>query len=141
MEYERIERVKELIESGICEPSRLQHILDMLEKNRPLYNSDEVYLDKMSKKLEEKIQHLQKENMRLGHTIHKKQSSINTDDVSGITTERRTLVDDADIDKIIESGPQKHSKKKTRHRDNIQRNQTHSNSVTKRLKRFLSKNR
>jgi len=38
-------KIQELIDSGGSDPGRLQHIYEMLEKNRPLYYSDQVYLE------------------------------------------------------------------------------------------------
>ena len=38
-------KVQELIDSGSGDPGRLQHIYDMLSKNKPLYHSDQLYLE------------------------------------------------------------------------------------------------
>ncbi len=40
-----ISRIRELIENGAGDISRLQHIKDTLEKGKTLYGSDEIYLD------------------------------------------------------------------------------------------------
>ena len=108
----RIKQVKDLIESGICDPSRLYHILGMLEGDKPLYNSDNMYLSKMNKKLEEKIQELQKENSELGNIIHKERSRKDDMDITNEqsatrTSKKRTLIDDAEIDRILDAKTQK----------------------------------
>jgi len=38
-------KIQQLIDSGGGDPGRLQHIYEMLAKNRPLYYSDQVYLE------------------------------------------------------------------------------------------------
>jgi len=40
-----LSKTQELIDSGNGDLGRLQHIYDMLEKNKPLYNSDQAYLE------------------------------------------------------------------------------------------------
>ena len=41
-----IENVQSLIDSGNGDPGRLYHILECLKSNRPLYHSDQNYLEK-----------------------------------------------------------------------------------------------
>ena len=45
MENPLLSKTQELIDSGNGDLGRLQHIYEMLEKNKPLYNSDQVYLE------------------------------------------------------------------------------------------------
>ena len=40
-----IENVQSLIDSGKGDPGRLYHILECLKNNRPLYHSDQNYLE------------------------------------------------------------------------------------------------
>ena len=44
-ENETLSKIQELIDSGNGDPGRLQHIYDMLSQNKPLYHSDQVYLE------------------------------------------------------------------------------------------------
>ena len=50
-----LSQVQNLIENGKGDPGRLQHIYDMLSNNKPLYHSDQLYLES---KLEETEQTL-----------------------------------------------------------------------------------
>ena len=40
-------KIIDLIENGIGDPERLDHILDTIQKGKPLYNSDKNYLDSL----------------------------------------------------------------------------------------------
>ena len=42
---ETISEVERLIESGKGDPGRLYHILEFLKNNKPLYHSDQLYLE------------------------------------------------------------------------------------------------
>ncbi|MEK6929340.1 MAG: chromosome segregation protein SMC, partial [Thermoproteota archaeon] len=44
-ENEAISKIQKLIDSDDGDPGRLQHICDMLSQNKPLYQSDQVYLE------------------------------------------------------------------------------------------------
>ena len=45
LEHSDLPKIQQLINSGNGDPGRLQHIYDMLAQNKPLYHSDQVYLD------------------------------------------------------------------------------------------------
>ena len=53
-ENDILPKVQELINSGNGDPGRLQHIYDTLANNKPLYHSDQVYLES---KLDTSVQH------------------------------------------------------------------------------------
>ncbi len=61
--------VREMAESGICEPSRLLHIRGMIEAGRPLYNSDRAYLDRVASRLAGKEAALRQENRRIRRVL------------------------------------------------------------------------
>lgn len=61
--------VREMAESGICEPSRLLHICAMIEAGRPLYNSDRAYLDRIASRLADKEAALRRENRRISRVL------------------------------------------------------------------------
>lgn len=63
------DRVREMAESGICEPSRLMHILRMMSAGRPLYNSDIAYLDRIAARLSGKEADLRRENQRIRRVL------------------------------------------------------------------------
>ena len=63
------DRVREMAESGICEPSRLLHILRMMSAGRPLYNSDAEYLDRVAARLASKEEALRRENRRISRVL------------------------------------------------------------------------
>ena len=43
---ETIKEIKKLIESNSGDTGRLQHIIDFLNKEKPLYKTDKIYLEK-----------------------------------------------------------------------------------------------
>ena len=58
-----------MVESGVCEPSRLLHILGMITAGRPLYNSDRAYLDRIASRLADKESALRRENRRIRRVL------------------------------------------------------------------------
>ena len=143
MKKDKIKQVKELITSGICEPSRLYHILNTLEKEKSIYNSDQMYLDKMSQRLEEKMNHLQKENKKINYKLQNPQRQklgvINNIDLDKFLdeAENRTLIDDADLDKVLER-----QEKKKQQRYDVKKQlpkQEIQNSVIMKIKNIFKK--
>ncbi len=143
MKKDKIKQVKELIASGICEPSRLYHILNTLEKEKSIYNSDQMYLDKMSQRLEEKMNHLQKENKKINYKLQNPQrlklGVINNIDLDKFLdeAENRTLIDDADLDKVLER-----QEKKKQQRYDVKKQlpkQEIQNSVIMKIKNIFKK--
>ena len=63
------DEVREMVESGVCEPSRLLHILGMITAGRPLYNSDMAYLDRIASRLADKESALRRENRRIRRVL------------------------------------------------------------------------
>ncbi|ABK77799.1 hypothetical protein CENSYa_1175 [Cenarchaeum symbiosum A] len=88
--------VMELMASGICDQSRLRHILCMMEQRRDLYNSDVMFLDRMSSRLDEKESRLRRENDEMRRAMG----------MQGVPTPgglpARTLVDDSALDTLLE---------------------------------------
>lgn len=92
-------QINEVIEAGICEPSRLYHMLDMIEKQKPLYKSDVLFLEKMKDKLDEKAALLEEENKEIHYALQKPEKTIGL----GRIVKTQTLVDDQRIDELIAS--------------------------------------
>ncbi len=86
--------VKELLDSGIIDRYRLEHILNTLEKGKKLYNSDLKFLLNSHKMFEEKIDRLKKENENIFSTITKP-SEFKADSHSHL------LLGDEDLDRIL----------------------------------------
>lgn len=97
---ETAHRVRDLIASGICEPSRLRHILSMLERNRPLYNSDLLYLERMERRLAAKADSLQRENKDIRHTLRGPRPAADG-------TKPRVMIDDGTLDRMLEQQAEK----------------------------------
>ena len=135
-----IKQVRNIIDSGICEPARLHHILSMLEKGRPLYNSDRIYLNKMSKKLEEKMTLLKHENKELKRFIMKQECGLETKNnlelnKSPDELKSNTLIDDQIIDKLLDRQEQM-QKKRNRESEILPPRKT-ANSKFKKLKKDI----
>jgi hypothetical protein len=75
-------KIQSLIDSGNGDPGRLQHIYDMLLNHKPLYRSDELYLES---KLE-KIHELPVKKIEM-HESNPHKSSIPKKSVPGISSE------------------------------------------------------
>ena len=123
-------KAEELINSGIGERYRLQHILDMLKDKRNLYNSDLTYLLTMHEKLVEKMATLQKENekLRLNLMTSSKLTPISN---------RHTLLNDEDLDKILEEQEKKKQKKLMPSKESFK--PTISESRWRKLKKYFTK--
>lgn len=91
------QQVEEIIASGICEPSRLHHILSMIEKEKSLYKSDLAYMEKMKDKLVEKMNHLQEENKEINYTLQKPKLELNT----GRIIYNEKLFEDEELDDLL----------------------------------------
>ncbi len=93
-------KTEELINSGVGERYRLEHILSTLKNDRNLYNSDLNYLTTMHEKLVEKMINLQKENKMLKPGLTKSAKSIPV-------SNRHALLKDEDLDMILEEQEKK----------------------------------
>ena len=93
-------KVEELINSGVGERYRLEHILSTLKNDKKLYNSDLNYLTTMHEKLVEKMISLQKENKVLKPSLTKSPKSI-------LVSNRHALLKDEDLDMILEEQEKK----------------------------------
>lgn len=51
--------VTDLLNTGMWDQGRLRFILECIEKNKPIYKTDKIYLESMTEELENKIQKLQ----------------------------------------------------------------------------------
>ena len=87
--------VKELLDSGMGDSYRLEHILNTLEKGKKLYNSDLKFLLYSHKQFEEKIDRLKKENENMFSNITKP-SEFKADSHSHV------LLGDEDLDRILD---------------------------------------
>jgi len=93
-------KAEELINSGVGERYRLEHILSTLKNDKKLYNSDLNYLTTMHEKLVEKMISLQKENKVLKPGLTKSPKSI-------LVSNRHALLKDEDLDMILEEQEKK----------------------------------
>lgn len=92
-------QINEVIEAGLCEPSRLYHMLSMIEKKKPLYKSDILFLSKMKEKLDEKAARLKEQNKEINYTLQKPEKTVGLGRI--VNTEK--IVDDQSIDELIAS--------------------------------------
>ncbi|QLH06429.1 hypothetical protein [Nitrosopumilus ureiphilus] len=76
----------DLLNSGMGDEGRLRFILECIEKNRPLYKTDRVFLESMTEQLEHRIRRLQGNTVK---TTKPKESS------------HKTLISDEVLDEII----------------------------------------
>lgn len=79
--------VTDLIDSGMGEEGRLRFILECIDKSKPLFNTDMMFLESMSGLLELKIQRLQNTS-KITDTPQKDNS--------------RTLISDESLDKHLD---------------------------------------
>ena len=93
-------KTEELINSGVVERYRFEHILITIKMDIKLYNSDLNYLTTMHEKLVEKMISLQKENKMLKPDITKSPKSIPV-------SNRHALLNDEDLDMILEAQEKK----------------------------------
>ena len=76
----------DLLNTGMWDQGRLRFILECIEKNKPIYKTDMIYLEFMTVELEHKIQKLQ------GSKVRTTKPKENT----------RALISDNDIDEILD---------------------------------------
>ena len=93
------EQIKEVIEAGICEPSRLHHMLNMIEQKKTLYNSDVLFLKKMKERLDEKASELAQENKEINYTLQKPNPRVGL----GRIVKTEAVIDEQGIDELIAS--------------------------------------
>jgi len=91
------QQIEEVISSGICEPSRLYHILSMIKQEKSLYKSDLAYLEKMKNKLDEKMNSLQEENKEINYMMLQQNPSIGI----GRVIHTENLVDDTKLNHLL----------------------------------------
>jgi len=77
----------DLFNTGMWDQGRLRFILECIEKNKPIYKTDRIYLESMNEQLEDKIQKLQ------GSTVRTTKPKENTS---------KTLISDKILDEIID---------------------------------------
>ena len=77
----------DLLNTGMWDQGRLRFILECVEKNKPIYKTDTIYLESMTEQLEHKIQKLQGNEVR---TTKLKENHS------------RTLISDKELDEIID---------------------------------------
>ena len=85
----------DLLNSGMGDEGRLRFILECIEKNKPLYNTDRMFLESKTKQLEDKIQMLQ------NNTFRTEKPKVNNP---------KTLISDEHLDAIIDRQTTKISK-------------------------------
>ena len=92
-------QIDEVIEAGICEPSRLYHMLSMIEQKKTLYKSDILFLKKMKEKLDEKASILAEENKEINYTLQQPKPGVGL----GRIVKTETVIDEQGIDELIAS--------------------------------------
>lgn len=55
----------DLLNTGMWDQGRLRFILECIEKNKPIYKTDRIYLESMTEQLEDKINKLQGSTVRI----------------------------------------------------------------------------
>ncbi|MCJ8306565.1 MAG: hypothetical protein MJK05_05945 [Nitrosopumilus sp.] len=75
----------DLIDAGIGDEGRLEFILQCLDKNKPLYKTDMIFLESLSNQLDSKLEQLQKPK--------------NTAEIKPEITPSHTLLSDEHLDK------------------------------------------
>ncbi len=92
-----IPTIKNIIDSGIGEPGRLHYIINMLQKNKPLYKTDKRYLDEkinlfkrmFSEKIKKEITHPASEEKIIEHEEVRE---------NNITLEKNQIISDLEIE-------------------------------------------
>jgi len=77
----------DLLNTGMWDQGRLRFILECVDQNKPIYKTDRVYLESMTKQLEDKLHKLK------GSTVKIIKPKENTS---------RTLISDKTLDEIID---------------------------------------
>ena len=77
----------DLLNTGMWDQGRLRFILECIEQNKPIYKTDRIYLESMTKQLEDKLHKLK------GSTVKIIKPKENTS---------RTLISDKTLDEIID---------------------------------------
>lgn len=77
----------DLLNSGMGDAGRLGFILECIEKGKPLYRTDKMYLESKNAELDEKIQRLQGNSAK---------------SVKDIQKHPKTLLSDEDLDEILD---------------------------------------
>lgn len=77
----------DLLNTGMWDQGRLRFILECVEQNKPIYKTDRMYLESMTKQLEDKIHKLK------GSTVKITKPKENTS---------KTLISDKTLDEIID---------------------------------------
>lgn len=55
----------DLLNTGMWDQNKLRFILECIEKNKPIYKTDRIYLESMTEQLEDKINKLQGSTVRI----------------------------------------------------------------------------
>ncbi|MFB5597534.1 MAG: hypothetical protein ACE5RJ_00745 [Nitrosopumilaceae archaeon] len=124
-------KAEELINSGIGERYRLEHILRTLKNDRKLYNSDLNYLITMHEKLVEKMISLQKESevLKRGLTKSPKLTPVSN---------RHALLKDEDLNRILEEQEKKKHQRLMTSKDSLK--PLRSESKLGKFKKHFTKN-
>ena len=96
-------KAQELIDSGLGDTGRLEHIMDYIIKEKTLFKSDLKYLENMHEFLLDKIQKLEHESKSLKPnplTLSEPRSSSN----------RKPLLADEDLDRILDEQEKRNQK-------------------------------
>jgi len=114
MDSNNIQKAQDLIDSGRGDVGRNEFILNSLQNGKKLYNTDVKYLNIQTQKLDEKIASLQ--------SFKKK-------------PDRKAVLTDDEIDKILEQQDRKDEQKKTISVEIIPKN-----TIKSKIKNIFSKN-
>ena len=121
-------KAQELIDSGLGDTGRLEHIMDYIIKDKPLFNSDLKYLENMHEFLLDKIQKLEHESKSL------KPNSVTLSEPRP-TSNRKPLLADEDLDRILDEQERRKQKNLVRRSESL-RAETNKQKTSK-LKQFF----
>jgi len=114
MDLDKIQKIQDIIDAGFGDAGRNAFILECLQSNRSLYNTDDQYLANQSRLLESKIKSLQSPKRTM--------------------PKRTTMITDDEIDKILEKQDMKNLQSK-----DIPKETAVRPSIKSRIKNMFSK--
>lgn len=123
-------KVQELIDSGLGDTGRLEHIMDYIVKDKPLFKSDLKYLENMHKFLLDKIQKLEHESKSL------KPNHVTLSEPKP-SSGRKPLLADEDLDRILDEQEKRKQKNLAPRTESSQTEQ--NKQKTSKLKQFFQK--
>lgn len=123
-------KAQELIDSGLGDTGRLEHIMDYIIKDKTLFKSDLKYLENMYEFLLDKIQKLEHESKSL------KPNSLTLSE-SKPSSYRKPLLADEDLDRILDEQEKRKQKNLVPRTESLRG--VNTNQKTSKIKQFFHK--